>query len=50
VTSPWRDPDPAPDQIGDRQGRLTINPAKHIDPIGAVAFVIAALVGQDLFL
>ncbi len=29
------------DDTAARQGRLTINPAKHIDPIGAVAFVIA---------
>ena len=29
------------DDTAARQGRLTLNPLKHIDPLGAVAFVIA---------
>src|SRR5262245_4412915 len=33
------------DRLGDptarRQGRLTLNPLPHIDPLGAIAFVVA---------
>ncbi|HHT24330.1 MAG TPA: site-2 protease family protein [Clostridiaceae bacterium] len=29
------------DDTAERQGRLTLNPMKHLDPLGALAFIIA---------
>lgn len=38
------------DDTAKRQGRLTLSPMAHLDPIGMIAVLILGFVGQDQFL
>ena len=38
------------DDTAKRQGRLTLSPMAHLDPIGMIAVLILVLVGRDQFL
>ena len=38
------------DDTAKRQGRLTLSPMAHLDPIGLIAVLILDSVGQDRFL
>ena len=38
------------DDTAKRQGRLTLSPMAHLDPIGMIVVLILVLVGRDQFL
>ena len=38
------------DDTAKRQGRLTLSPMAHLDPIGMIAVLILGFVGRDQFL
>lgn len=38
------------DDTAKYMGRMTLNPFKHMDFLGAIMFIFSALVGQNLFL